>query len=128
MGSSRKKLNGLTIEDIRPSIYARLDTSERLSSKSVLNAETRCLEYTGNIDQYGYGRIKIRDRNFGAHRVAYVIYVGDIPEGHQIMHSCDNPCCINPCHLTIGTPKENVMDSIRKGRSHNRMIYPQAIA
>ena len=93
---------------------ARATIFERLMSHSKLNGE--CLEYVGNNDHNGYGRIKANGRQLGAHRVAYVEFIGDIDAGMVVMHSCDNPACINPNHLSLGTVKQNVHDCINKGR------------
>lgn len=58
--------------------------------------------------------------NVRAHRLAFQLVKGPIPEGLSILHSCDNPPCCNPAHLTAGTTKENVQDAISKGRWSNR--------
>lgn len=95
---------------------ARATIFERLMSHAKVNGE--CLEYVGNNDHNGYGRIKANGRQLGAHRVAYVEFVGDIDAGMVVMHTCDNPACINPNHMALGTVKENVHDCINKGRFH----------
>lgn len=88
---------------------------ERLLSKYEV-AKNGCWEYTGGKDQYGYGRFKIAGRQLGAHKVSYVLHNSDVPKGLVVMHTCDNPGCINPNHLRLGTVKDNVHDCIQKGR------------
>ena len=51
-----------------------------------------------------------------AHRLSYTIFVGDIPDGMLVLHSCDNPACINPEHLFLGTQSDNIMDALKKKR------------
>lgn len=55
-----------------------------------------------------------------AHRIAYELFIGKIPGGLFVCHSCDNPICTNPKHLWTGTNTQNVMDSIKKGRWGDR--------
>ncbi len=64
----------------------------------------------------GYGKFGIGGRMFGAHRVSYFLHTGDDPGEKFICHHCDEPRCVNPSHLFIGTPRENKLDSIKKGR------------
>lgn len=72
-----------------------------------------CWEWTGYRNNRGYGKI---DRAY-AHRTSYEVHVGPIPDGMEVMHSCDNPPCINPRHLSLGTHLDNMRDMARKGRS-----------
>lgn len=86
-----------------------------------------CWEWTGAVDADGYGRI--RGELFGidfkkAHRLSWVLAnEKPIPDGMVVCHSCDNPRCVNPAHLWLGTHDENMQDKIAKGRhttSHAR--------
>ena len=72
--------------------------------------ENGCIEYTGRLRRDGYAGIKIGERTQLAHRVAYELAKGPIPEGAEIRHMCDNRSCINPEHLVPGTRQDNVDD------------------
>ena len=92
----------------------------------VIGGPGECWEWTGARLPSGYGfitrNLKIDGRRKGvtiyAHRMSYEIHNGEIPEGLQALHSCDNPSCPNPDHLFIGTQQDNVDDMMSKGR-HN---------
>jgi hypothetical protein len=80
-----------------------------------------CWTWTAGRDKDGYGKFAIglgghAQRHVRAHRFAYESLVGDIPDGHVVMHRCDNPPCVRPDHLTTGTPLDNNDDKIAKGR------------
>ena len=77
-----------------------------------------CILHTGCVANSGYGLKSLNGKTMSAHRAAYIQSNGAIPEGMVIMHSCDNPLCVNPEHLIAGTQKENRMDCVTKGR-HN---------
>jgi len=66
-----------------------------------------------------YGCIHINKRNRRAHRVAWELTKGPIPEGHAVCHKCDNPLCVRPSHLFTGTQADNVADCVAKGRFPN---------
>lgn len=87
-----------------------------------------CWIWTGNTSRNGYGSIQSGGKGsptLSAHRLSYEMHKGQIPEGCVVMHSCDNPSCVNPDHLSIGTFKENTADMIAKGRK--RTIAPKGI-
>lgn len=74
-----------------------------------------CWEWQGATNNKGYGQVWCGDSKkvLYCHRV-----MSGAPAGSTILHSCDNPLCCNPEHLSVGTPKENSEDMVRKGRSH----------
>lgn len=78
-----------------------------------------CLEWGGSRDLNGYGRLRKNGVNYRAHRLAYERTLGPIPTGLEVCHTCDNPPCINPAHLFIGTTLDNAADRERKSRGNH---------
>ena len=79
----------------------------RFNVKYVVNPKTGCWEWTAYRNRYGYGQFCIDGRMMKAHRVAYELYRGNIPEGLQIDHLCRVRHCVNPDHLEPVTAQEN---------------------
>ena len=75
-----------------------------------------CWNWEAYKDRDGYGRIVNAGKKRGAHRIAYQLYVGEIPDELQVLHRCDNPSCVNPAHLFLGTVADNMHDCMNKGR------------
>lgn len=80
-----------------------------------------CLEWTGKL-KHGYGRVTVDYETKQAHRVAWELAHGPVPEGMQVCHKCDNPACCNVEHLFVGTVLDNNQDATRKGRHHNQRL------
>lgn len=78
-----------------------------------------CWLWTASLDKKGYGKATVNGGGWKlAHRVAWELYRGEIPDGLCACHACDTPACVNPEHLFIGTQQDNVDDMARKGRGH----------
>lgn len=93
-----------------------------------------CWNYTGAKTEFGYGYIGRGGKHGGAtvtHRVSWVLHHGEIPSGIQVLHKCDNPKCVRPDHLFLGTQKDNMQDASKKGRCRNgreKLTEPMAKA
>lgn len=82
-----------------------------------------CWEWIGS-KRHDYGQLSsVRGRSpHKAHRVSYEIHFGPIPDGMDVLHSCDNPPCCNPRHLRLGTAKDNARDMVERGRYNPRSL------
>lgn len=87
----------------------------RLAARARLT-KAGCWEWTGAVMTNGYAQVSFRSRNTRVHRLMYVISRGPIPEGMDVLHSCDNPICFNPAHLSAGRDKQNIAESVTRGR------------
>lgn len=90
----------------------------RFSEKYLKDKDSGCWNWTASLAGKGYGQIKLpgQRRQIYAHRASYIIHLGEIPDGKNVLHKCDNPKCVNPDHLWIGTQKENLQDMKGKDR------------
>ena len=102
--------------------------AERLAEHVDWEDPGDCWICTYAKNNVGYPQIRLgrtgatgsdRKRNASAHRVAYELYVGPIPDGLCVLHRCDTPACVNPDHLYAGTSQDNMDDMVRRGRCAN---------
>lgn len=89
---------------------------ERFTEKYIPITESGCWIWTANTHKQGYGKLNVNGKQEPAHRTAYKLYKGEIPENMMVCHSCDIPECVNPDHLFLGTALDNMRDKISKGR------------
>lgn len=79
-----------------------------------------CWEWQGKKNKDGYGVVVRNGKYLPAHRYAFGIVYGKIPDGLSVLHKCDNPPCVNPAHLYAGTQKQNIHDMLSRGRRPSR--------
>jgi hypothetical protein len=93
--------------------------TKRLEQYSIPEPMSGCTLWFHACDRHGYGRLNVGNGWAGAHRVAWTMKHGKIPDGAWVLHKCDNPPCINVDHLFLGDALTNQRDRIRKGRGKN---------
>src|SRR5688500_9072371 len=93
----------------------RKPLNERLWAKTMQTPD--CWLWPGRLDRCGYGTLGDGKKgNMLAHRAAWIVTHGPIPDGMKVCHKCDNPRCVRPDHLFLGTQHDNIMDCRAKGR------------
>lgn len=117
------------LRDLRDDV--RLAT--RFWRKVAIGDSLMCWEWSAhrgsNTPGRNYGKFGVDGQNCFAHRVAWVLTHGPIPEGMDVLHACDNPPCVNPAHLYLGTHSDNMRDRSARGRmpSMSGSRHPEAI-
>ena len=86
-----------------------------------------CWVWTGALNNGGYGRFVIGGREELAHRAAWMLYKGEIPDGLLVLHRCDNPGCVRSDHLFLGTHADNAMDKMLKGRGGTTKLSDEQV-
>lgn len=105
-------------------IYKRKSLVERYHNRIEKRNDSACWEWIGARDSDGYGHITIKidgkTKWIKAHRLSWEYAFGNIPDHTCVLHHCDNPSCVNPVHLFLGTQEDNMHDMKSKGRSSKR--------
>jgi len=75
-----------------------------------------CIEWVGYRNKEGYGRFGVNKKLVLAHRFAWMLEHGTIAKGKRVLHSCDNPSCVNVAHLHVGSHRQNMAEMVARGR------------
>lgn len=96
--------------------HRKISAKDRIESKTKINSETGCWEWTGGLDALGYAPISFQSKLTKAHRLSWSVANGPIHDGLHVLHKCDVRHCVNPDHLFLGTHQDNMRDRDAKGR------------
>jgi len=102
---------------------------QRFINKVEIDPITECWNWVGAKQRHGYGTIGYKNKFLKAHRLSYEKFIGEIPNSKEtkhgtcVCHSCDNPSCVNPDHLFLGTQKDNLQDMFNKKRNGQSLSF-----
>lgn len=105
---------------------ARRNTTHTFFDKFIPEPMSGCWLWEGTVHRDGYGQIKIDGTLHRAHRLSYELHKGRVPPTLGVLHKCDTRCCVNPDHLYVGSPADNVDDMVRRGRNRRGEAQSQA--
>lgn len=100
----------------------------RFWAKTEIRGANDCWIWKGSKRKSGYGKFYLNGKRVAAHRVSFWINNGCFDSELDVLHSCDNPSCVNPAHLWTGTAKDNINDMMRKQRGNHRKGEDHATA
>jgi hypothetical protein len=89
--------------------------------------ENICWEWQGYKHNRGYGRIKWGENCYRAHRVSYMIFKGEVLADKLIRHTCDNPSCVNPNHLLLGSQSDNMVDMANRNHQNFQKLNKESV-
>ena len=112
-------------KELRP-VVPRLSLVDRFWTN--VSRANGCWEWTGKRNRKGYGQIRDREKNRSVHRVSWELHFGNPPPGMLVCHRCDNPPCVRPDHLFLGTARDNMRDCAAKGRAGFQKVSPTDIS
>lgn len=104
---ARRRMNG---------VQKKVGMPERFWSKTEQVTESGCIIWLAYSTKNGYGQVGVGGKVLRAHRVAWELANGSIPEGSDVLHKCDTPSCVNPAHLMLGSQTKNMADMVLKNR------------
>lgn len=110
--------DGCQLESTHPAVRIVIERFEALVSPEPMSGCWLWAGAPGDGKPNGqYGRFRMNGKQWRAHRAAWILFRGSIPSEKHVLHRCDNPACVNPEHLFIGSNVDNVADRVTKGRS-----------
>jgi len=126
---------GVGRETLRPILRAAGEARGRLDHQgsdrerllaNIHEDDSGCWLWTGQINNMGYGMACYGRRRMAAHRAIYMLFGNELAAGMDLCHRCDNPPCVNPAHMFVGTRADNMQDARRKGRLRTGEASPSA--
>ena len=132
LGCTKKRKHWSRYCSMHAARLARHGTTDGLTDldkfmRKVVVAGNGCWEWNGYINDSGYGRYRLKNKKTLAHRAAWLLLRGPIPNDLLVLHHCDNPKCVNPDHLYLGTNGDNMRDCARRGRNWLQRAKQQRI-